>query len=269
MRRTELLFVLTLALVLSGCKLRRPSDVLPPKKMEQLLYDYHLAQAIGQDLPREEKYVTMAYIEWAYSKNGITKEQFDRSLVWYTRYPREFSKIYKRLSTRVDREYKAASRELSRIEKKSSAILSGDSVDLWYLGHTALLNSSVYMDKLTYAVNWDTTFHKGDTLQLSMNSMFSGTDSGVPRYAYVSLSAYYRDSVSTVDTMLWDNAGFALSLVLDAEQNFSSLSGSINYLDSTYNRDGVMILSGMNLMRYHRKAVPDTVTASSETAAEL
>jgi len=270
MRRTELLFVLTLALALSGCKLRRPSDVLPPKKMEQLLYDYHLAQAISQDLPREEKYVTMAYIEWAYSKNGITREQFDYSLVWYTRYPKELSKIYKRLSARVDREYKTASMELSRIEKKSFTILSGDSVDLWYLGHTALLNSSVYMNKLTYTMNWDTTFHKGDTLQLSMNSLFSSTDSGVPQHAYVALSAYYRDSVSTVDTMLWNNSRITLSMVLDAQKNFSSLSGSINYLDSTDNRSGAMILSGMELMRYHEKAVPDTaVKAASAPAAEL
>ena len=270
MKRIEPLLILLLALLLSGCKLRRPSDVLPPKKMEQLLYDYHLAQAISQELPRDEKYVTMAYIEWAYSKNGITKEQLDRSLVWYTRYPKELSKIYKRLSNRVDREYKSASKELSRIEKKSFTILSGDSVDLWYLGRTALLNSSVYMDKLTYTMNWDTTFHKGDTLLLSMNSLFASTDSGVPQHAYVALSAYYRDSVSTVDTMLWDNSCISLSMVLDAKKNFSSLSGSINYLDSTDNRNGAMILSGMELMRYHEKAVPDTAVKSvSAPAAKL
>ena len=73
MRRINLLAI-ALLFMLSGCRLNRPDDVLPPRKMEQFLYDYHLAQAIGQELPREDRYTTKAYIDWAYSKNGITPE---------------------------------------------------------------------------------------------------------------------------------------------------------------------------------------------------
>ena len=80
MRKIDVLAVVLL-LVLSGCRLKRPDDVLSPKKMEQFLYDYHMAQAIIQDLPKEEKYTTPAYVDWAYQKNGITKEQFNTSLV--------------------------------------------------------------------------------------------------------------------------------------------------------------------------------------------
>lgn len=271
MRRNKFLILLTFAFVLSGCRLNRPGDVLPPKKMEQVLYDYHLAQAVSQDLPASDKYKTKAYIDWSYQKNGITKEQLDRSLVWYTRYPKELAKIYKRLSNRVDREYKIASRDLSRIEKKSFTIQSGDSVDLWYMGRTALLNGSVYMNKVTYNIVWDTTFHKGDTVSLNMHGLFASVDSGVPQHAYISLSAYYEDSVSTVDTMLWNSSHVALSVVLDSVIDFRSISGSVNYLDSTDNRDGVLVLSGMELMRYHERFVPDSITiaVSDTTATEL
>lgn len=259
MRRIDILALVLLLTVLSGCRLNRPDDVLPPKKMEQFLYDYHLAQAIGQELPREEKYSTKAYIDWAYRKNGITEADFNRSLVWYTRNPKELAKIYKRLSNRVDDEYKSATRSLSQIEKKSFSIQSGDSVNLWYLAPGAILNTSVYMNKLTYRINRDTTFHKGDTICLNLSGTFVTKDSVAAQYAYMSLSAYYGDSVSTTDTILRSNGQVGLSLILGSSKDLSSISGSINYLDSTDNRNDMLVLTGMELMRYHEKVLPDTV----------
>ena len=263
MKRIDLLAI-ALLLMLSGCRLNRPDDVLPPRKMEQFLYDYHLAQAIGQELPRENRYTTKAYIDWAYINNGITPEQFDRSLIWYTRYPKELAKIYKRLSNRIDDEYKSVSRALSQIEKKAFSIQSGDSVNLWYLDRTALLNTSVYMNKLTYKITRDTTFHKGDTICLNLSGTFVSPDSGVPGYAYMSLSAYYNDSVSTADTLLCTNGGVGLSIILDSKKDITSISGSINYLDSTDNRNNMLVLTGMELMRYHEIVLNDTVSSDSE-----
>ena len=251
MRRIDLLAIALLLPVLAGCRLHRPDDVLSPKKMEQFLYDYHLAQAIGLELPKEERYSTKAYIDWAYQKNGISEDEFNRSLVWYTRNPREFAKIYRRLSNRVDAEYKSASRSLSQIEKKSFQVQSGDSVNLWYLSSNAILNSSAYMNKLTYKVNRDTTFHKGDTILLNVLGTFVSTDTCRPQYSYISLSAYYGDSVSTADTILRGNGKVGLSVVLDTVKTFSSISGSVNYIDSTDNRNSILVLSEMELMRYH------------------
>lgn len=273
MRKSKFLLFALILLTFTGCRLKRPDDVMSPRKMEQFLYDYHLAQAVSQDLPREEKYLTRAYIDWAYSRNNITHEQFETSLVWYTRYPKELAKVYKRLSNRIDDEYKEVSRSLSQIEKKSFIIESGDSVDLWYLDRTALLNSSSFMDKVTYRIGYDTTFHAGDTLVLSMNNTFVPDTVGKPQYAYVSLSAMYRDSIATTDTILRGNGNVALSLVLDSYADFSTLSGSINYVDSTRTHSGILMVTGIGLKRYHSKAVglpADTVSAVSETpAAEL
>ena len=251
MRKTDILVLVLLATLLSGCRLHRPDDVMSPKKMEQFLYDYHLAQAIGQELSKEQKYTSKAYIDWAYEKNGVAVEDFNRSLVWYTRNPKELAKIYKRLSNRVDAEYKSASRSLSQIEKKAFVIQSGDSVNLWYLSPGAILNTSAYMNKLTYKINRDTTFYKGDTILLNVTGTFVSTDTCRPQYSYISLSAYYGDSVSTVDTILRGNGKVGLSLVLDTVKTFSSISGSVNYLDPTDNRNSILVLSEMELMRYH------------------
>lgn len=271
MRKIDILIVLMLLPMLSGCRLRRPESVLSPKKMEQFLYDYHLAQAIGQDLPQNERYVTNAYIDWAYRRNNISKEEFDRSLIWYTRYPKELSKIYKRLSNRIDDEYKAVSKSLSQIEKKSFSIQSGDNVDLWYLDRTALLNTSEHMNKLTYHINRDTTFYKGDTVSLGLYGTFVSVDTVVPQYAHISLSAYYDDGITTADTVIKGSGQVSLSVILDTAKTLSNISGAISYLDYTDNRNALLILSDIELMRYHEKAVPDSVasTGSQVPSSEL
>ncbi len=258
MRQTgkiNILLLLVLAFTLTGCRLRRPDDVLAPKYMEQFLYDFHLAQSIAQDLPRAERYKSNAYTDWAYEKNGISKEQFNRSLVWYTRYPKELAKIYKRLQLRVDEEYYVASRSLAKIEKQAFKIESGDSVDLWYNGRNSILNTSVYMNKLVYSIKNDTTFHNGDTVRLGLDGLFV-RPTGNEQYAYMSISAYYGDSVSTADTILTSSGPVRLELVLDNIKSLNSISGSINYQDSTDNREGLLVMTNMELMRYHAHGTP-------------
>lgn len=139
------------------------------------------------------------------------------------------------------------------------------------MDRTSLLNTSAYMNKLTYKISSDTTFHPGDTLRLSLQGTFVSVDTVVPSYAYISLSAYYADSISTADTILNENGRIELSINLDKEKKFTSISGSVNYLDSTDNRNSLLILSGMELMRYHVRLAADTVSLrdSTATAAEL
>ena len=270
MSKYNILLLLLLSLILSGCRLKRPENVLSPKKMERFLYDYHRAQALAQELPREERYKSAAYINWVYSKNGLTKEEVETSLIWYSRYPKELATIYKRISNKIETEYKDASKILSKIEKKSFAIPSGDSVDLWYLDRTEILNTSVFMGKQSFRVGKDTTFHCGDTVSLSFLANFVSVDADVPQKAYISLSAYYPDSVCTVDTMLLCAGPINLWIKLDKEKTLENLNGSINYIDDTDNRSAFLIVSDARLMRYHERKPVDTVTVSvSPPSAEF
>lgn len=267
MKPSNILLLAVLAVFLSGCRLKRPDDVLSPKKMEAILYDYHMAQALVSEMPKEEKFKTPAYFNWVYSKNKTTQEEFERSLKWYTRYPKEFAKIYKHLSNRIDEEYKASGKMLAQIEKRSFDIPSGDSVDIWYLNRSALLNTSDFMKKITFSIPQDTTIYKGDTLILSLTGTFVHLDS-VPQKAYISFSAEYEDSVGAVDTLIEESGNVMLSLVLSNRYKVSYIRGAINYMDETDNRSSFMLLSDISLMRYHEKdLIP--VQTDSVPATEL
>lgn len=106
MRRIIFLFVCLITFV--SCD-NRPKDVLSKSAMEQVLYDYHLAQGMITNLPSDKRReLADSYIEAVYEKNGITEAQFDSSMVWYSRHTKDMKDIYDNLYRR----YKSADEEM-------------------------------------------------------------------------------------------------------------------------------------------------------------
>jgi len=70
--RFHLCCVCMLALAIVGCKVKRPDDVISESKMENLLYDYHLAKSMGDNLPYSENYKKALYLDAVFKKYGTT-----------------------------------------------------------------------------------------------------------------------------------------------------------------------------------------------------
>ena len=68
--RFHLCCVCMLALAVAGCKVKRPDDVISESKMENLLYDYHLAKSMGDNLPYNENYKKTLYLDAVFKKYG-------------------------------------------------------------------------------------------------------------------------------------------------------------------------------------------------------
>ena len=49
--RFHLCLICMFVFAVAGCKVKRPSDVISESKMENLLYDYHVAKSMGDNLP--------------------------------------------------------------------------------------------------------------------------------------------------------------------------------------------------------------------------
>ena len=52
--------ILVGASLITGCGNSMPKEVIPPAKMEKVLYDYHLALGISSRLPSSEDYKKQA-----------------------------------------------------------------------------------------------------------------------------------------------------------------------------------------------------------------
>ena len=82
----------------------RPAKVLSPKKMENLLVDMHKLEgtlgALGfeNNNPVEKREYYAAILK----KYNVKQADFDSSLVWYTKHPKQFQRLYASVSVRMD-----------------------------------------------------------------------------------------------------------------------------------------------------------------------
>ena len=81
-------------LLLVSCQVKIPKEIIQPDKMETVLYDYHMVQAMGSEITSTPEYQLKLYHSYVFDKHGITKALFDSSMVWYTRHPAYLTQIY-------------------------------------------------------------------------------------------------------------------------------------------------------------------------------
>ena len=87
---------------LQSCHSDFPDDVLKPGKMEDVLYDYHIAQALAQQSSNDSiDYNIRLYQKAVFDKYGIDEAIFDHSMQWYERHNTQLKKIYEHIAERL------------------------------------------------------------------------------------------------------------------------------------------------------------------------
>ena len=120
-------------LLLVACKPKVPSQVIQPGEMEDVLYDYYLAQ--GMSLPTDQEsgdYNEEYNRQLVLKKYGYTQADFDSSMVWYYNHLEDLYKIYERVQHRLSEDALAQGtsvRELQQFTKTYSH--NSDTTDVW------------------------------------------------------------------------------------------------------------------------------------------
>lgn len=97
------LFSATILLAaLSSCQKEPSEGILSQGEMEDFVYDYQMALAARQDGSTSS--ATVNYTEAILRKYDLTQKEFDRTLEWYARHPKEFSKVYEQVEKRLKEE---------------------------------------------------------------------------------------------------------------------------------------------------------------------
>ena len=103
MRAKQVIGLLCVVLLFAAC---RPDGVLGSRKMRNILYELHRADAIlyvqGYNYGHDEQIAK--YYQVVLDKNGVTKAEFDSSLVWYTNHPQLFNRMYPKILKRCQEE---------------------------------------------------------------------------------------------------------------------------------------------------------------------
>ena len=164
MRIFHTIIILTaFAFSVCSCKPGKPSGVLSDSKMEDVLYDIHMAQAMARQMPSDSvDFYLRKYEEAVYAKYGIDSQTFHTSLAWYERHTDNLAKIYDRLSERF-----GEGGHFSAMAHAGGE--AGDTLDIWH-GQPFVLLSSQGISHYTYEEKTDTVLHEGDILQWQFNA---------------------------------------------------------------------------------------------------
>lgn len=243
--------VILLAFCLTACQVKRPKTVLPDAKMENVLYDYHIAKAMGEEVPYNEAYKRVLYIESVFKKYGITQADFDSSMVWYARNPETLTKIYEKVNLRLKAERDGINHLIALRDNKPKESLPGDSIDVWIWQHIYQLTGMPLDNKLTFTLPSDTNFYDRDTLRWSVRFRFHN---GVPDSVHAPLMAMQiiyekNDSVISAIQKVKNSGVETISLSADTLGKIKEVRGFIYYPTQTSPQP--LLADRISLIRYH------------------
>lgn len=115
--RHRFLSILLCAAILACTEevIKKPENLIPPDKMENILFDLALVNAAKNTNPNileEHNIVTMPYI---FEKYQVDSVQFVHSDIYYASKPTIYETIYKRVEARLEREKEAMEEERRRV----------------------------------------------------------------------------------------------------------------------------------------------------------
>lgn len=248
-------YILLLFILFSfvACKLEIPKDVLSEQKMEDVLYDYHIAKAMADDIAYDERYKKVIYIESVFKKHHITQADFDSSMVWYTRNLELLARVYEKVNKRLEKEKESVDFLVALREDRPLISQEGDSIDVWAWRKNYKLSSAPFQNKLTFVLPSDSNFQDRDTLIWMANYLFKDSLMQDSLFAYpmMSLQAIYEnDSTVYVQNRIKNSGLSSLRVYADTLGALKEVRGFI-YIPQNDSLLSEYFVSEVTLMRYH------------------
>ena len=260
-----------LAVVMVACKVERPGYVLSDGVMEKVLYDYHIAKAMGENLDYNEQYKRTLYLNAVFKKHNITQAQFDTTMAWYARHPEVVNEVYD-----IVRERLMASREnynhlVSLRDGKPTRSKAGDSIDVWIWDRIHMLSGMPLDNKLMFTLPSDDNYQASDTIKWTVGFKFLSEQlvDTTKRPVMAMQVAYAKDTIISALCRIDSSQMAQLVLQADTLGDIKELRGFIYY--PTNQPKQTLLIDSVSLMRYHQTndSIPATTDDKKEEKIEL
>ena len=271
MKHSSLIIVL-LTIVMIGCKPTVPKQFIQPGDLEDILYDYHVAQAMAIENRQggfDNSYNRNAYFQAVLKKHGVTEAEFDSSLVYYYSHAERLRTIYQDVRERLNEDAKALGASVGDLNKYSQYSSTGDTANVWQNETDLLLIPQPTQNRYDIYVKADTSYYKGDTFMFQFMSDFiyqSGS-----RDAVVCLLAKYEgDSITQTVNHITITGQSQVRIPQNRDGRLKELRGYI-YLNNNEREADVrkmLFISQIQLIRFHQKKKDDEPKTNEASKAD-
>ena len=241
-----------------SCKPQVPDKIIQPGKMEDILYDYHLAQAMAiyQQSSSEEKrdYDRTLYFAAVLEKHGVTRADFDSSLVYYYTRADCFTDIYKHVTERLSDAALDLGASDGEVNRYMSVKANGDTANVWMGNLSAILKPSAPYNRMDFYQKADTSYRKGDSFMFSFTSNYlyqTGTKDAVACIAI----KYDNDSVVSHVQHIYSSGDNRIRIPEMADHKAKEIRGFIYLGRGNDDSDGLKIMhvKNLQLIRFHQQ----------------
>jgi hypothetical protein len=268
MRYSSFYFIILFLVVVSlgglqSCKPSVPSEYLSQKQMENVLYDYHLAQGMTEAEGEPAKFEL--YKDEVLKKYGISQADFDSSMVYYMRHADILHDIYSNVSDRITEEANAQGATVSQMANFGD--LQGDTANIWHENNAMVLSPQQPFNYQSFSFVADTTFHKGDRVMMQFDTQFIYQDGMRDGIAVLAVT-FKNDSVASTNVHLMNSQNYVLSIEDNDSLGIKKIQGYMmvatpNDPNQSLTTLKLMIIQNIKLYRVHKKPYP-TIDNSSE-----
>ncbi len=263
----SILVVLLTLCTLAACSGNgRPKGVLSPKMMEDVMHDYHLAQAMDKMAEHIDS-ASVGTVATVLKKYGITQADVDSSLSYYAHHIDDLKKIYDNLNDRLSDE--ASEMGIRRSQTSGTFSESGDTTDIWQDIRFATISTAPLNRMTEFEIQADSSFYQRDAFQLQAFVHFMGLPSPEKKNGVsVGLTVVYaNDSTQSSTRVLPSSQQFYIEVRCDTLQDIKSIHGYIAVSNPT---SDPAIIDGFRLLKMHRRNLlkPQTVEAEEPESEE-
>lgn len=259
--KRSLTYLLVLMLVVA-CKPTVPSEYIQPDDLEDILYDYHLALAMSrQKAGNDANFNRSLYFHSVLSKHGVTKAEFDSSLVYYYSHAYRLKDIYSEVNQRLSDEAASLGVAVGAISQYSQYSTTGDTANIWKQQSDVLLVPHATMNRYDFEVKIDTTFKRGDSFMFQFMSEYIW-QSGSKDVTVCIVCKYEGDSIIQTANQVSGQGTAQVRIPAYRDKPLKSMRGFIYLGDGgdDSNTRKMLFISQIQLIRFHDKTITDEPT---------
>lgn len=259
------LMALMVAVLMVSCKPSVPSEYIQKGKMENILFDYHLAKVMFEQEGKNDSLTLLAYQESIFEKYDVTRADFDSSMVYYSRHMQLLHEIYEHLGDRLSKELVAQGGVASGMGQYGDEIAGADTASIWKGDRSIALTPFPISNSYSFEAKADTSFHKGDRIILDFDAQFI-YQMGLREATAVLSVTFMNDSVRTETVHVSSSSHFHLQiedsglLGIKNVRGYFLLSNGGNGYSSTIR---MCLCYNIKLLRMHVKREAETTSADS------
>jgi hypothetical protein len=224
---SNLIIIFFITLIFSSCD-RRPKGVLNQDDMTIILTDFHRLDGIlyEKGIAFNNDSLKAKYYNYILNKHQITKAEFDSSLVWYTKHPKKFEKIYDDIYSQLSLEDNQIKR--GKYHPIDSAELAKIKVNIWNLRSSYNYKNDSIRTRLKFEIK-DSSLLFGDAYILKFLQRIAHQDSCLNRRVVLRIN-YANGKSDSVFTKSYNDSllrRYSIKLPASKKWKIKSISGEL------------------------------------------